>query len=95
MHAMGGQIGGIIASYVYLNDDAPRFIKGHSILIGFVSTGILLTLFMTTWCKRENARRDALPSTNSGGVLDGELTDEQKAREEEMAESVEWFRFII
>lgn len=33
---MGGNCGGIIASYVYLTPDGPRYIKGHSILIGFV-----------------------------------------------------------
>lgn len=36
MQVMGGNCGGIIASYVYLTRDAPRFITGHSILIGFV-----------------------------------------------------------
>jgi len=34
MQVMGGNCGGIIASYVYLTRDAPRFIIGHSILIG-------------------------------------------------------------
>lgn len=36
MQVMGGNCGGIIASYVYLTRDGPRFIVGHSILIGFV-----------------------------------------------------------
>lgn len=36
MQVMGGNCGGIIASYVYLTPDGPRYIKGHSILIGFV-----------------------------------------------------------
>ncbi|RYN54971.1 hypothetical protein AA0114_g3472 [Alternaria tenuissima] len=36
MQVMGGNCGGIIASYVYLSRDGPRFIIGHSILIGFV-----------------------------------------------------------
>jgi MFS family permease len=36
MQVMGGNCGGIIASYVYLSRDGPRYIKGHSILIGFV-----------------------------------------------------------
>jgi cyanate permease len=36
MQVMGGNCGGIIASYVYLTRDGPRFIIGHSILIGFV-----------------------------------------------------------
>ena len=36
MQVMGGNCGGIIASYVYLTRDGPRYITGHSILIGFV-----------------------------------------------------------
>jgi MFS family permease len=36
MQVMGGNCGGIIASYVYLSRDGPRYVKGHSILIGFV-----------------------------------------------------------
>lgn len=35
MQVMGGNCGGIVASYVYLSKDGPRYIKGHSILIGF------------------------------------------------------------
>lgn len=36
MQVMGGNCGGIIASYVYLTRDGPRFKIGHSILIGFI-----------------------------------------------------------
>lgn len=35
MQVMGGNCGGIVASYVYLSRDAPRYTNGHSILIGF------------------------------------------------------------
>jgi MFS family permease len=36
MQVMGGNCGGIIASYVYLSRDGPRFRVGHGILIGVV-----------------------------------------------------------
>jgi hypothetical protein len=36
MQVMGGNCGGIVASYVYLSRDGPRFKIGHGILIGFV-----------------------------------------------------------
>jgi len=51
----------------------------------------ILTLFMTTWCRRENARRDALPA----GAPVEELTEEQKKLEAELADSVPWFRYSI
>jgi hypothetical protein len=50
-----------------------------------------LTLFMTIWCRRENARRDAIASEL--GVQ--ELTVEQKLQERELADSVPWFRYTI
>jgi cyanate permease len=37
MQVMGGNCGGIIASYVYLSRDGPRFVVGHSILIAIVA----------------------------------------------------------
>ncbi|KAK8035843.1 hypothetical protein PG991_001916 [Apiospora marii] len=91
MQVMGGNCGGIIASYVYLTPDGPRYIKGHSILIGFVVMSFFLTLFMIIWCRRENARRDALAQQ----VGDQELTEEQKMMERELADNVPWFRYTI
>lgn len=36
MQVMGGNCGGIIASYVYISKDGPRFIIGHSLLIAII-----------------------------------------------------------
>lgn len=90
MQVMGGNCGGIVASYVYLSRDGPRFVTGHSILIGFVSMAFFLTSFMSLWCRRENARRDAAASRSQG-----ELTEEQKAMEREMADDAPWFRYTV
>lgn len=91
MQVMGGNCGGIIASYVYLTRDGPRFITGHSILIGFVSMAFFLTLFMSTWCRIENAKRDKI--AGEAGLQ--ELTEEQKMMEREMADSAPWFRYTV
>ncbi|KAK3682926.1 high-affinity nicotinic acid transporter [Podospora appendiculata] len=97
MQVMGGNCGGIVASYVYLTRDSPRFVKGHSILIGFVGIAFVLTLFMTTWCRWENARRDALSESREapGGPRLQELSEEQKLLERELADSVPWFRYTV
>ncbi|KAH3911830.1 hypothetical protein HBH56_129120 [Parastagonospora nodorum] len=89
MQVMGGNCGGIIASYVYLSRDGPRFRVGHGILIGVVSMAFFLTLFMTVWCRWENARRDGV--ANEMGAR--ELTEEQKVLERELADNVPWFRY--
>ncbi|KAK8021586.1 hypothetical protein PG990_006724 [Apiospora arundinis] len=91
MQVMGGNCGGIIASYVYLTRDGPRYITGHSILIGFVCMAFFLTLFMTIWCRRENARRDAMAQQQGSQ----ELTEEQRKLERELADNVPWFRYTI
>jgi hypothetical protein len=88
---MGGNCGGIIASYVYLSRDGPRFITGHSILIGIVSMAFFLTLFMSTWCRLENKRRDKIAQETGTR----QLTDEQKLLERELADNVPWFRYTV
>ncbi|KAL6704965.1 hypothetical protein ACN47E_007510 [Coniothyrium glycines] len=89
MQVMGGNCGGIIASYVYLSRDGPRFITGHSILIGFISMAFFLTLFMSTWCRLENTRRDKIALAQGTQ----ELSTEQKLLERELADNVPWFRY--
>jgi hypothetical protein len=48
-----------------------------------------LTLFMSTWCGMENARRDKIMAETGAR----ELTDEQKFLERELADNVPWFRY--
>jgi hypothetical protein len=53
------------------------------------SMAFFLTLFMSTWCKRENSRRDKIASEMGAQ----ELTEEQKLMERELADNVPWFRY--
>lgn len=46
---------------------------------------------MTTWCRLENARRDKVALE----VGAQEVTEEQKALERELADSVPWFRYTV
>lgn len=48
-----------------------------------------LTLFMSTWCRLENARREKV--TQETGTR--ELTEDQKLLERELADYVPWFRY--
>jgi hypothetical protein len=67
-----------------------RFIKGHSILIGIISLAFFLTIFMTTYLRFENARRDKLEQEAGTNYSDSE---EQEHKE--MADSVPWFRYTV
>ncbi|KAG9244473.1 high-affinity nicotinic acid transporter [Calycina marina] len=91
MQVMGGNCGGIIASYVYLTQDSPRFIKGHSLLIAVIGMAFFLTLFMAIYLKFENARRDKVASE----VSHEERTEEQERDEMELADYAPWFRYMI
>lgn len=53
------------------------------------SMAFFLTLFMSTWCGMENARRDKIMAETGAR----ELTDEQKLLERELADNVPWFRY--
>lgn len=89
MQVMGGNCGGIIASYVYRSRDGPRFFIGHGLLIAIITMAFGLTFFMSTWYGLENARRDKIsPERRSH-----ELTEEERLLEKEMADYVPWFRY--
>ncbi|KAF8522743.1 putative MFS nicotinic acid transporter Tna1 [Hysterangium stoloniferum] len=55
-----GNFGGIIASNVYPIGDAPRYIRGHAISLGFSCLAIVLSAFMGYYNTQENGRRDRL-----------------------------------
>ncbi len=96
MQVMGGNCGGIIASYVYLTRDSPRFIKGHSILIGFISMAFFLTLFMTSYSRRENARRNKVAEEKGQRGEEGlASTEEERVKEMELADGAPWFRYTV
>lgn len=41
-----GNAAGIMSPFIYLNDDAPRFIKGHSVSLVMVGMGALIYLVL-------------------------------------------------
>ncbi|KAK4194811.1 high-affinity nicotinic acid transporter [Triangularia verruculosa] len=92
MQVMGGNCGGIIAAYVYQGVDAPRFVKGHAILIGFIGLSIVLTLGMTIWCRRENARRDSL---QAAVPIENKNARPKETIVDELADDASWFRYQV
>ncbi|CAG8974486.1 hypothetical protein HYALB_00011636 [Hymenoscyphus albidus] len=76
-----GNLGGVISAYVYQNRDAPRFIRGHAILLGLVTMSLFLTAFMTSYLRYENSRRDALLEEQCSSTEDFTITMKQEERE--------------
>ena len=87
--AMVGNLGGILASFIYLSVDGPRYVKGHSILIGILAMSASICTFMTIYYRRENARRDAKYKPLE------EYTTEEKALEREKGDAASFFRFTV
>ncbi|KAI0053623.1 MFS transporter [Auriscalpium vulgare] len=51
--------GGFVATFAYTKDQAPRYIKGHSIVLGFVCIAWLLVGANVLYCRWENRARAA------------------------------------
>jgi hypothetical protein len=61
-----GNIGGIVATYVFLPETAPRFVLGKSMCIGFMVLCILSTTFYFAGCAWENRKRARGEGKNTG-----------------------------
>jgi hypothetical protein len=84
-----GNLGGIIAGFIYLSKDSPKFTRGHAILIGLLTMSTCLQIFMTLYLRRENKRRDAEYKAP-------ELyTPEEKAAEREKGDNASFFRYTV
>jgi len=55
-----GNSAGIISSWSYPTKEAPRYIKGHAVAIGFTCLAIILATFLIIYNITENKRRDEL-----------------------------------
>jgi len=108
MQVMGGNCGGIIASYVYLSRDGPRFITGHSILIGFVRyVGICFSIFclatdnfsmafgLTLFMSTWCLMENKRRDRVAAESIPRDLTEEELILEKELADSVPWFRYTV
>ncbi len=55
-----GNCGGIISGQIYRSEDAPRFILGHAINLGFCTLALICTSILMIGLQLENRRRDRL-----------------------------------
>ena len=89
MHVGFGNLGGAIAGFIYLPKDSPHFRQGHGILIGMITMSTCLSIFMTVYLRRENARRDREHK-------DPQLyTESEKRAEREKGDNATFFRYTV
>jgi len=93
MHVGFGNLGGVIAGFSFRSKDAPRYFSGHGLLIGTVTMSLSLCVFMHTYLKRENARRDA--AMIARGLTLNSYTDEMRYAEREKGDNASFFRYTL
>lgn len=89
MHVGFGNLGGLIAAYIYLAKDRPTYRPGHATLLAFQAMATTLSIFMTIYLRRENARRDRMHKPLS------EYAEAEKHAERELGDNATFFRYTI
>ncbi|EXM09654.1 major facilitator superfamily domain-containing protein [Fusarium oxysporum II5] len=89
MNVSCGNFGGIIASYLFMTKDAPRYFPGFGTLLGCQVMALILSIWMAIYLRRENARRDA---THKDPSL---YTEDEKQAEREKGDNATFFRYTI
>ncbi|EAS30499.1 MFS transporter [Coccidioides immitis RS] len=78
-----GNIGGIIATYSFLEKDKPNYIPGHSICLGFLALAAAMCCVYFVLLVYRNKSRDKAAAAGAEVVDDSDLTPEQ-LREKEL-----------
>jgi peptidoglycan/LPS O-acetylase OafA/YrhL len=81
-----GNIGGIIATYVFLPNSAPRYNLGKSVCIGFLGMAIISCVIYFFGCTWDNKRRDRRVGGHS------HLSGEEMSR---LGDAHPHFRYIL
>ncbi|GKU05979.1 high-affinity nicotinic acid transporter [Fusarium langsethiae] len=89
MNVSCGNVGGVIAAYLFLAKDAPRYFPGFGTLLGLQIMALVLSIWMAIHLRRENARRDAVHKDPSL------YTEAEKHAEREKGDNATFFRYTI
>ncbi|KAK0668067.1 putative high-affinity nicotinic acid transporter [Cercophora samala] len=89
MHVGFGNLGGTISAYLFLTKDRPRYYPGFATLLACQVMAAVLSIFMTIYLRRENARRDREYKPPS------EYTEEERVAEREKGDNASFFRYTI
>jgi len=89
MHVGFGNLGGTASAYLFLTKDRPRYYPGFATLLACQVMAASLSIFMTIYLRRENARRDREYKPPS------EYTEEERVAEREKGDNATFFRYTI
>ncbi|KAF9979280.1 hypothetical protein BGZ73_002549 [Actinomortierella ambigua] len=66
------QVGSAVGGKIYRDDDAPRYIRGHSICAGLLTMELVVILFLRWYLLRLNAKRRAMSTQEYQRACQGE-----------------------
>lgn len=73
-----GNLGAVLGTQLYRQNDGPRYIVGHSFALGYLVGNIVISSILYVILKKQNTRRDAITPEvqNVGDLDDWELGDD-------------------
>ncbi|KAK6840857.1 hypothetical protein PG987_001717 [Apiospora arundinis] len=54
-----GNISGIMAPFIYLTTEGPRYVRGNAVSLSMVGMAVCIYAFLWFWLRRQNQRREA------------------------------------
>lgn len=84
-----GNCGGIIASFVYRNQDKPRYFTGHGTILAFLGLALIFIIIQMVCLTRINKKRDEAYGSPEG------YTSDMKRAESDRGNDASFFRYTI
>lgn len=76
-----GNLGAVLGTQLYRQNDGPRYIVGHSFALGYLAGNIIVSLILYLILKKENTRRDGITAeVKEVGELHGDWDGDDDAR---------------
>jgi hypothetical protein len=82
-------LGGAAAAFVIRKSEAPHYHSGHIILLSTTAMSCVLSIFMTIYLRKENARRDSVHKSPL------EYSRDEKVLEKENGDNATFFRYTV
>ncbi|GMM38231.1 Soa1 protein [Saccharomycopsis crataegensis] len=88
MHIGIGNFGGAFSSNFYRSQDAPHYVLGHSLVLGFIGMGAIVTIFIMFAYSRINAKREE-------GIIEGKYKGYSAKDLAEMGDKNPYFKYRL
>lgn len=83
-----GNAGGVVSSFVYPREDAPRYYTGHGVCLAYCVLCFFLALWMTIYYARANRQKEA-----RNAARERPFSPEEKKMYEDEGDNVDWFKY--